>query len=370
MKVLLLSRYGPQGASSRVRMYQFLPALEAAGIAVTAAPLIDDALLLRRYAAGRHAPRALLGPYFARLLAVLRSRAYDLLWIEYELFPWLPAALDLLVARGAPPYVVEYDDAVFHHYDSHASALVRTLLGRKHDRLMARAAAVIAGNPYLADRAERAGATRVVTLPSVVDTDVFVPAAGAADGPPVIGWIGSPTTAAYLREIGPVLAALTQSGATRVRLVGLEPDATLPFAYEARPWTREREVAEVQGFDIGVMPLPDDRWTRGKCGYKLVQYMACGKPVVASPVGVNATIVRDGIDGCLAADAAAWAAALDALVRDAARREAMGAAGRARAVEHWSARTVAPRLAEVLASSAREQPRPGREAALGSARRA
>src|SRR5262245_43910032 len=115
-------------------MYQFLPALGAAGIEVTPAPLIDDALLARRYEAGRHVPGALVGPYLGRVLTLLRRRSYDLLWIEYELFPWLPAALDLLLAGGTPPYVVEFDDAVFHQYDSHASGLVRRLLGHKHDR--------------------------------------------------------------------------------------------------------------------------------------------------------------------------------------------------------------------------------------------
>lgn len=369
MKVLLLSRYGPQGASSRVRMYQFLPALGAAGIEVTPAPLIDDALLIRRYGAGRHMPGALVGPYASRVLTLLRRRSYDLLWIEYELFPWLPGVLDQLLIRGGPPYVVEFDDAVFHQYDSHASGLVRRVLGRKHDRLMARAATVIAGNAYLADRANRAGASRVVTLPSVVDTDVFVPGPSGSGQPPIVGWIGSPTTAGYLKAIEPVLESLTRAGRAQVRLVGADAAAAWAFAHDTRPWTRAGEVGEVQGFDIGIMPIPDDRWTRGKCGYKLVQYMACGKPVVASPVGVNTTIVRDGVDGYLAADDAAWAEALAGLVADPERRRAMGAAGRARAVEHWSARAVTPRLVDVL-SSAREQPRPRSEAAVGPAKRA
>jgi glycosyltransferase involved in cell wall biosynthesis len=353
VKVLLLCRYGALGASSRVRMYQFLPALRTAGIDVTAAPLIDDARLTARYAAGRYPAGAMLGRYLDRLRRLLRRREFDLLWIEYELFPWLPAIVERLATRGGPPYVVEYDDAVFHQYDSHANAVIRAILGRKHDRLMAAAAAVIAGNDYLAERAEAAGARRIVTLPSVVDTDVFTPADRGAGRPPVIGWIGSPTTATYLGLIADVLAALTASGQARVRLVGVESATRAwPFASDQRPWRLETEVADVQSFDIGIMPLPDDRWTRGKCGYKLVQYMACGKPVVASPVGANRDIVRHGVDGCLARSPTDWQTALAGLLGDAARRRAMGESGRARAVESYSRRVVLPRLAAALSDAA------------------
>jgi len=353
MKVLLLCRYGPLGASSRVRMYQFLPALGAAGIEVTPAPLVDDQLLSHRYAVGRHARATLIARYAARLRRLLDRRAFDVMWIEYELFPWLPVFVDLLFVRRAPPVVLEYDDAVFEKYDGHASPIVRAVLGGKHDRLMARAAAVVAGNEYLAQRARAAGAPIVVTLPSVVDTSLFVPAARPAGTPPIVGWIGSPTTARYLHLVEPVLAALTSAAAGRVTLVGVEPGAQRwSFACEERRWRPEHEVADVQGFDVGIMPLPDDPWTRGKCGYKLVQYMACGIPVVASPVGANRAIVRDHIEGFLPDGDAAWTASLGTLLADPARRAEMGAAGRARAVDAYAVHVVAPRLVEVLSAAA------------------
>jgi glycosyltransferase involved in cell wall biosynthesis len=354
MRVLLLCRYGALGASSRVRMYQFLPDLQAAGIEVTAAPLVDDELLAGRYASGRYPSGALIARYLERVRWLLRSRAYDLLWIEYELFPWLPALAEGLLARFGPPFVVEYDDAVFHRYDADARAPVRALLGRKIDRTMRHARAVIVGNAYLAERASAAGARQIVELPSVIDTDVYVPGGTDGQGPPVVGWIGSPTTAPYLHIVEDVLAGLVRDARVQVTLVGVEPGKTRwAFACAERAWLPAREVADLQSFDIGIMPLPDNPWERGKCGYKLVQYLGCGKPVVASPVGANREIVRVGVDGYLAETADEWREAILTLADDPARRDRMGREGRARVERGYARRAVVPRLIEALSSAAR-----------------
>ncbi len=334
-------------------MFQFLPRLRAAGIDVVPAPLIDGALLHARYARGAYPGAALAAAYFRRLGRLLRSRSFDLLWIEYELFPWLPGLAEALLARVGPPFVVEYDDAVFHRYDHHPRTLVRALLSRKIDRVMRRAASVIAGNAYLATRAASAGARRVVEIPSVVDTDVYVPALTARNGPPVIGWIGSPTTAAYLRLVEPAIAPLVVGGRARVVLVGADGAAVgWSVPSEMRDWDERREVADIQGFDIGIMPLPDEPWERGKCGYKLVQYMACGKPVVASPVGVNREVVRDGVDGYLADSQDEWRRALERLLDHPDRRDRMGREGRARVERGYSTRVALPRLIDALSDAA------------------
>jgi glycosyltransferase involved in cell wall biosynthesis len=353
VKVLLLSRYAPLGASSRVRMYQFLPGLRSAGLEITAAPLIDDRQLSDRYARGRYGVGALAGAYLRRLGPLLRSRRFDLIWLEYELFPGLPGLAEALLDRVGPPYVVEYDDAVFHRYDRHPRRVVRALLGGKIDGVMRRAAAVIAGSRYLADHARRAGARHVAEIPSVVDTGVFVPVARPPGDPAVIGWIGSPTTAPYLRLVEPVLAPFVEAGQARVVLVGVPPG--LPgwaITNEARPWALAREVADVQGFDVGIMPLADEPWERGKCGYKLVQYMACGKPVVASAVGANRDIVRHGIDGFLADSPGQWREALATILARSDRGASLGHEGRRRVEGHYALQGVLPRLVEVLSGAA------------------
>jgi glycosyltransferase involved in cell wall biosynthesis len=334
-------------------MYQYLPSLAAAGITVTAAPLLVGEALSRRQASGTYPWRSLWAALRGRVRAVAGRRRYDVVWIEYELMPFVPALVEHLLLRGGPPRVIEYDDAVFHRYDRHRSALVRRLLGAKIDRLMAGAAVVVAGNAYLADRARAAGARDVAIIPSVVDLERYpvVPPAGA--GAPVIGWIGSPSTAVALDAIAPALARVCDGGRARVVLVGVTPGLRRwPFPCEERPWVEGREAADIAGFDIGIMPLADDPWSRGKCGYKLVQYLACGRPAVASPVGVNPAIVIDGRTGLLATTGDEWVAALERLVGDAPLRARFGAAGRAHVEAHYALHRTAPLVADVLRRAA------------------
>ncbi len=359
LRVLLLSRYGRKGPSSRMRHDQFLPRLAADGIAVDSAPFFPDAYLDALYAGRRWPLPKVAGCYARRVAALLGARRHDLLWIEKETLPWLPYAVERTLLALAPPYVVDFDDAWFHHYDRHRSPLVRRLLGDKLDRLMRGAALVTAGNPYLAERAERAGARRVAILPTVVDLDRYPVQAGPArtgparTGPLRVGWIGSPATAGYLDRLAGPLTRLTAEGLIRPVLIGAG-DAALPgLDAERIPWTEAGETAALNSLDAGIMPLLDNPWERGKCGYKLIQYMACAKPTVASPVGVNPAIVADGVTGLLADDPGAWETALRTLAADPDRCRRMGEAGRARVERAYSLQAVAPRLAALLRSAAR-----------------
>lgn len=183
---------------------KYLPRLAAAGIDVTWAPLLDDAYLEALYGAGRRPWPQVARAYLARLGRLLGARDFDLLWIEKELFPMLPATVERLLAATGAPYVVDYDDALFHNYDLHRSALVRRLLGHKIDRVMAGARLVIAGNDYLAARAVQAGARWIEQLPTVIDLDRYPAVPDAAPDPArpfTIGWIGSPQTAEYLAAV-------------------------------------------------------------------------------------------------------------------------------------------------------------------------
>lgn len=359
LHVLLLSRYGRKGASSRMRHDQFLPFLEKVGIRVEAASFFPDSYLDALYAGRRWPLPKVAGCYVRRVAALLAARRHDLLWIEKETLPWLPFAAERLLLAAAPPYVVDFDDAWFHHYDRHRHSLVRRLLGDKLDRLMRGAALVTVGNGYLAERAERAGARRVAILPTVVDLDryphtVLEPAERA--GPLRVGWIGSPTTARYLDLLAEPLARLTAEGLIRPVLIGAGADALPDLDADRTPWVEAEEVAALNGLDVGVMPLVDSPWERGKCGYKLIQYMACGKPVVASPVGVNRAIVEpEGAataNGFFAGTPVEWEAALRALAVDAELGRRLGRAGRSKVERAYSLQAVAPQLAGLLRSAA------------------
>jgi glycosyltransferase involved in cell wall biosynthesis len=279
---------------------------------------------------------------------LLSSRSFDLLWIEYELFPWFPAWTEAILSMSDVPFLVDYDDAIFHRYDLHSNTLVRIALGGKIDRVMRLAALVTVGNEYLADHARRAGAKRVEYLPTVIDRERYQAAPQRSHAKFTIGWIGSPMTAPYLCPIIPALAEVCKSGEARVVLVGSGDIHLDDVPCEVRAWSEDAEIADIQSFDVGIMPLPDAPWERGKCGYKAIQYMACGRPVVVSPVGANRQIVEHGVNGFLAATAADWVRSLQVLRDDQALRERMGKAGRMKAEAQYSMQVTAPRLALLL----------------------
>lgn len=338
MKVLVLSKYSRKGASSRYRMFQYYPALNAQGVDLTTQALFDDDYLDRLYnKRSRHV--SVLKNYVKRFFKLFSARGYDLVWVEKELFPWMPWFIEKWFFKIlGTPYIVDYDDAIFHQYDQHRSSLVRSLLGTKCDSVMKSATIVVGGNEYLAERARKAGSKRVVKIPTVVSGQVFQ-AKAAHNEKVVIGWIGSMSTAVYLEKLKPTLIELRKKYSFTFRVVGANiywPE----FDVEAIAWSEQSEVPLVQTFDIGVMPLVDSPWERGKCGFKLVQYMGCGKAVVADPVGVNAEIVQHGVNGFLASKDLSWAEALETLLLDHQLRTEMGSRGRERfqtfySLERW-----------------------------------
>ncbi|UCH47838.1 MAG: glycosyltransferase family 4 protein [Betaproteobacteria bacterium] len=351
MRVLLLTKYGRLGASSRLRTYQYVPHLEERGIQVLAAPLLRDEYVDRLYR-GSVSIIQVLRYYLSRLSLLRRANKFDVLWVEKELFPWLPFPIERALYPRRIPIVVDYDDAIFHRYDHHRSFWIRALLGKKIDSVMRRANLVVAGNQYLKDRAQRARAMRVETLPTVVSVAKYVPVAVRPKGHVTIGWIGSPLTCKYLLLISRAINEIVATRNVRVVAVGADAEYLRELPIETRRWSEQTEVSEIQDFDIGIMPLPDEPFERGKCGYKLIQYMACGKPVVASPVGENTVIVRDGVDGFLPRSVAAWTADLIKLCDEPLLRERFGAAGRARVEEEYSLEVMTPRLESLLRSVA------------------
>ena len=358
MHIHFFTKYTPAGASSRYRSYQYLPVLVSLGWRVGVSPLFDDAYLSHKYAHGRARLMDVARAFARRLRDVWRLPRGSVVVIEYELLPYCPALLERWLAFRGCRMVVDYDDALFHQYDAHRNPWVRRLLGGKIGAVMRLAHTVVAGNAYLADYAKRAGAKRVEVIPTVIDLARYrvkaaddAGAGGASDGF-TIGWIGSPSTARYLRGVAPALAQLCRDDRARLRLFGSGPVALPGVAAEVTPWTEDAEVDEICGFDVGIMPLPDEPWARGKCGFKLIQYMACGLPVVASPVGVNSQIVEHGVTGFLAETPAQWVEALQTLAGDAELRQRMGQAGRVKVEREYCIQVTGPRMAALLQSVA------------------
>ncbi len=349
MRLFFLTKYSRLGASSRYRSYQYLPALESAGLDVNVSPLFDDDYLQHKYETGRASKISIFQAFFRRFWAVLTLPRYSVVFIEYELLPYVPAFLERWLHWRSCRMIVDYDDALFHQYDQHSNTWIRRLLGTKIADVMQAADTVVVGNRYLADYAHRNGASDVVEIPTVVDLGRYsVSTSNNSTSTFSIGWIGSPSTAPYLRLIATALSQLCQDPSIRLHLIGLGSIDLPGINYTAIPWSEKTEVEELHRLDVGIMPLPDEPWARGKCGFKLIQYMACGLPVVASPVGVNTEIVTHGVNGYLAETTDEWVSSIRQLQANPKLRHEMGAAGRKRVEEKYSLAVTTPMVLDLV----------------------
>jgi glycosyltransferase involved in cell wall biosynthesis len=347
MRVLAFTRYGRDAASTRYRLLQFLPALEEAGIEVDVHPLLEEGHMQRLVEGGRPGWTSTLARYGQRLSTLASERRPELIWVYSDLFPYLPAALETLAMPGGVPVIYDWDDAFHIAYRDGRFPGAGPILAGKFGQLFRRAAAVTCGNAYLRDYAEQY-CPRSIVIPTVVDTELYVPAPPTESK--VIGWIGSPSTWGNVRPLFGLLARLHQSTGVRIRAIGAGSAAEVDRfeGLDLIPWREETEIAEVRDFDIGIMPLLDRPFERGKSGFKLIQYMACAHPVVASPVGVNETIVRHCENGFLARSEAQWDLALRTLLSDPVLCRRLGEEGRRTAVQDYSLASQAPRLVDLF----------------------
>ncbi|MGJ0392711.1 MAG: glycosyltransferase family 4 protein [Methylocystis sp.] len=349
IRVAQLTKYGPLAASTRQRFHQYQPYLAAAGCDVELWPLLSDEYLSGIYSGNGRDPRHILSGYADRAKRIFSSENVDLLWVHCEVFPYLPSIFESLIQLPKKPIVFDYDDAVFHNYDLHRNSIVRMLLGGKLKSVLSAAEIAFCGNKYLENYARKyCRATEIV--PTVLNTETFSPGRSSSNRAHAqIGWIGTPSTwAEYMAPMMPILASVSKAEGARIAAVGAGKAAPPHPLLDNLPWSEETEVARIQDMDIGIMPLTDAPWARGKCGYKLIQYMACGLPVIASPVGVNAEIVEHGVNGFLATTEAEWREALVTLLGNQELRRRMGAEGRRKVETQYSLQAWGPRVAGML----------------------
>lgn len=319
LRTIVVITSDPEGPVVRRRVLAFRPALEAADISIEIAPwpkgwLKRKATLARAEAAGN-------AWVVSRLLRVadvvrLRERVRRLLFDFDDALPFRDSG------RGAGPSSTRVE---------------------RFRAVVAAADAVSAGNAYLAGLARAAGKSARV-LPTVVEVDDGPPAPEPPESPPILGWIGSAATLPYLQARTLALAAVVTMGRPfRLRVVA-DAFPTMPpgIPVEEVRWTQAGERSALDGIHVGLAPLPDDAWTRGKCGLKLIQMLARGRPVVASAVGVQIEQVRAGVTGLLAKDDPEFVDAILALLDDPERRRRMGTAAKEDARERWSVTAWAP----------------------------
>ena len=350
----------------RPRVYGYLEALREAGIEGRVAPFLSDAAFRRFYDPG---PGGVLwkaagtaAGYVRRWRLLSRLDRYDVVVVHREVVPRGNGPVLRRLKESGIPLVYDLDDAIYLHPrdfvaggDDSRRSMNRGKDPAEVDAFLEGADLVLAGNSILADHARTVGARRIEILPTPVDTEAFRPADPVQrDGPLLVGWIGSPTATYCLREIAPAHAPPAARVPVRRRGGGGGGGGGIPgVEVIRRAWALDRECSDYASLDVGIYPLPDNPWTRGKCGYKALLYAACGLPCVASPVGVNREFVRDGETGFHASTGEEWTARLLELLSDAALRRRMGGAGRRFVEGAFSYAVLAPRMVAALRGVAR-----------------
>lgn len=326
--IFIFTKYGTLGASSRIRTYQYLSKFLPGELSVHTNVLISDEQLKKKYAEERYSFFRIIASFVKRLLKLFQTGRNDILYIEKELFPWVPGFVEYVLLSNRT-YILNYDDAIFHNYDLHPNPIIRCLYKNKIGTLIKRSSATICGNKYLASYAVAAGARKVLVIPTVVDISKYkLTRVHRATNCPKIVWIGSPSTIKYLQSISHVLQQVALNRAYILKVIGVIDFSIVGVTIECMPWTEESEIDGLLDCDIGIMPLFNTRWEQGKCGYKLIQYMACGLPVIASNLGANREIVSNNVNGYLASDDESWTVNLIALLDDFKLRERLGTRGR------------------------------------------
>jgi glycosyltransferase involved in cell wall biosynthesis len=349
INVLALVPYPPDCApGQRYRIEQWIPYLQAYGVRVTLSPFFSAGGMGALYKPG-HAllkTRETLRGYFKRVAESLCSSAADAFFVYREAALLGPAWIERLFANRRP-LVFDFDDAIYLRHTSAVNAWSRRFKSRgKAARICRMASHVTVGNDFLANFATQ-HARRVTVIPSTIDTDVYKVEPRRRNPVPVIGWTGSPTTLPYLMMVAPALRRLREKREFELRVIGAAADID-GIAVRCLPWRPETEPDDLRRVDIGLMPVSDDEWSRGKCGMKALQYMALGIPPVVSPIGVNASIVHDGVNGLHARTEDEWVDRMALLLDDASYRETLGGEARRTVAESYSARIHAPRMAKIF----------------------
>src|SRR5215208_3516754 len=343
--------------SQRYRLEQWEPLLRERGAEITYEPFEDEELHALVYKPGmmRKKMQLVARGLSRRLSLVKKVKDYDLVYILREAALLGPPVFERLIHQQRVPIVFDFDDAVFVSYRSPSNGYLSYLKFASKTKTICRIAShVMAGNPYLADYARQVN-DRVTVIPTTIDTEKYrVPPPKNSSGLPVIGWTGSYSTVQHLDTLRGALKKLAERELFRLRVIGTPTYDCPPVDVEAMRWRADTELEDLGAIDIGVMPLPDDRWSKGKCGLKALQFMALGIPTVCSPVGVNTDIIQDDQNGFIAGTEDEWVDKLSRLLRSQELRQRLGEAGRVTVEQKYSAITQAPRVYEILKSVLRE----------------
>ena len=335
--IYVFTKYGRKGASSRVRFFQYFSHITPR-FSISVNFLLDDLYLEKRYSNERFDKLYLLFAFTLRIIAIVKllfARRRHIIWIEKELIPFFPSFFETLLFIRGHSIVVDFDDAEFHKYDQHRYFITRLLFGRKIQNVMRRSRMLLVGNDYLRDYALKSGVANqnILIMPSTVTT-WHLRKKSSINQPFRVGWIGSPASAKYLLPIKDQINYLQKKG-IEFRIVGAGQEIANRLGINCIEWSESVESTILDSLDVGIMPLPDSDWEKGKCAYKILQYLSHSKPVIASPVGVNTLIVEHKVNGYLAYSDSDWVRYVLELKSNPALAFEMGKAGNEKCREHY-----------------------------------
>jgi len=337
--------------SQRFRIEQWKPYLEKEGIEIDFFSFADKDLLKQLKQPGNNISKffGMLKAFLRSTRNVLKSKDYDVVYIHRAICIAGPAFLERLLSFLKRPIVFDFDDSIWLLHTAAENRFFGWLKFPGKTKTICRLSShIVVGNSFLADYARQFN-PNVTIVPTSVDTERFkTTLQKPLSEKVVIGWTGSSTSQTYLEMFDNVLRELVKRRRVEIRVHSdREPDLHgVPYVW--RSWSAETEVEELSQFDIGIMPMPDDKWARGKCAMKALLYMAMDTPAICTAVGANREVIQHGENGMLAMTESEWLNCFEVLIDDAELRVKLGKAGRKTIVEHYSAKACAAKFAEVI----------------------
>ena len=343
MKILFLTPYPLHKApSQRFRFEQYLSFLQQNGFHCFSEPFLNESTWNIFYKKGNYFKKAggICKGFVNRIKLLFKIKEFDVIFIHREacfigpaIFEW---AYSLLATKKI---IFDFDDAIWLRDVSDANVALGWLKApSKTSDIIRKAGSIIAGNAYLASYAKKFNQNTFI-IPTTIDTNYHKPKVkGGTKNYITLGWTGSSTTIKHFEEIIPVLEKIQNKYDQKVKILLISNKSlkSETISLEFIPWNKETEIDDLAKIDIGIMPLPDDKWSKGKCGFKGLQYMAMGIPTIMSPVGVNKEIIENVINGYLASTEEEWIEKLSLLIENPELREKTGKAGRQTVIERYS----------------------------------
>lgn len=349
MKVIFLTQTSQLGPSSRYRVYQYLDFLKREGVHFRVSPAISSKHFPKVYDTHRSINKL---PYFGlvvlkRLIDLTMMGASDIVFLQKEVLPQAYPLIEEFIKKLNRKLVFDFDDAIFLLPPKRRSLLYKFRYKNSIPRILTMSDYVIAGNEYLKQYALRFNGN-VEVIPTSIDTETYFVKKKENKDKINIGWIGSRSTMFYLERLRNVFTALAKRHNICLTVIGPGNYRVDGVETVTRPWRQEREISDLQCFDIGVAPVNNDEWALGKCGCKVIQYMGIGIPAVASPVGINGEIINDGVNGFLADSDEEWMEKLSQLIENETLRQRFGLQGRKTVEERYSVKVNGSKLLEIL----------------------